>query len=352
MQASFHPVSEQSAPGLQQKLLGVFERSPFSIFLTRADGTLEFVNPAFCQFQSCPGRQAGCPGCPDFLAALLKEDALRVMWREANQGNSWATELCSTLPDGQSRWQELRLSPLLDESGQLTGLLGTQLDITARKSAELALRVTSDKLHNVLLAAYDPIVVTDHELKIQLWNPAAGRVFGYEPEEASGRDLIELLLPPGGREEWYHRNQEFLLSPQTTLPLHRDELLMRRKDGSEILVDWSLSSVQFGDRWYHVGVGRDVTEQKKSETEREMLIKSLEEALVNVKTLRGLVPICAACKKVRDDKGFWNQVEAFVSAHSEARFSHGICPECARKLYPDFAPALEARFSARGRAQT
>lgn len=62
----------------------------------------------------------------------------------------------------------------------------------------------------------------------------------------------------------------------------------------------------------------------------------LQDALNQIKTLRGIVPICASCKKVREDDGYWNQVEAFVSAHSEATFSHGICPDCAAKLYPEF----------------
>lgn len=63
-------------------------------------------------------------------------------------------------------------------------------------------------------------------------------------------------------------------------------------------------------------------------------IRQLQEALAQIKTLRGIVPICAGCKKIRDDKGYWNQVEVYVSAHSEATFSHGLCPECLAKFYP------------------
>jgi len=62
----------------------------------------------------------------------------------------------------------------------------------------------------------------------------------------------------------------------------------------------------------------------------------LEQALANVKKLSGFLPICAACKKIRDDKGYWNQIEAYIREHSEAQFSHGICPECAKSLYPEF----------------
>ena len=62
----------------------------------------------------------------------------------------------------------------------------------------------------------------------------------------------------------------------------------------------------------------------------------LEQALKEIKTLRGIVPICANCKKIRDDEGYWTQVEVYVQNHSEATFSHGICPGCAKKLYPEF----------------
>ena len=62
--------------------------------------------------------------------------------------------------------------------------------------------------------------------------------------------------------------------------------------------------------------------------------QQLRESLAQIKTLRGIVPICASCKNIRDDKGFWNRVEAYVSAHSEAQFSHGLCPECAPKFFP------------------
>lgn len=77
----------------------------------------------------------------------------------------------------------------------------------------------------------------------------------------------------------------------------------------------------------------DVTRRKELEQEREKLIADLQEALSEVKTLSGFLPICMSCKKIRDDKGYWNQIEAYIRDHSEAEFSHGICPDCAKKLY-------------------
>ena len=69
--------------------------------------------------------------------------------------------------------------------------------------------------------------------------------------------------------------------------------------------------------------------------ERERLINELEKALSEVKTLSGLLPICAGCKRIRDDKGYWNQIEAYIHEHSEAQFSHSLCPDCVKRLYPD-----------------
>jgi len=75
--------------------------------------------------------------------------------------------------------------------------------------------------------------------------------------------------------------------------------------------------------------------------EQKRLITDLQSALGNIRTLKGMLPICASCKKVRDDEGYWNQIEAYVSEHSEAEFTHGICPDCFRKLYPDLGPEAE-----------
>jgi PAS domain S-box-containing protein len=80
----------------------------------------------------------------------------------------------------------------------------------------------------------------------------------------------------------------------------------------------------------------DVTDRHQAEAERDQLIQELEQALASVKSLSGLLPICASCKKIRDDQGYWEQVEEYISSHSEAIFTHGLCPECFHKLYPKF----------------
>jgi hypothetical protein len=84
-----------------------------------------------------------------------------------------------------------------------------------------------------------------------------------------------------------------------------------------------------------IGFAIDITERKQAEEALEEEHGRLQKALDEVRTLRGIVPICSNCKKVRDDRGFWNQVEKYVSDHTEAKFSHGICPDCVKELYPE-----------------
>ncbi len=81
---------------------------------------------------------------------------------------------------------------------------------------------------------------------------------------------------------------------------------------------------------------KDIEEKLKKEEELLKINHNLQDALDQIKTLRGLLPICAACKKIRNDKGYWEQIEGYISSRSDAEFSHGICPDCAKNLYPEF----------------
>jgi PleD family two-component response regulator len=109
----------------------------------------------------------------------------------------------------------------------------------------------------------------------------------------------------------------------------------------------SLQAVRAGAQDYlskaHID-GYIVTRAIRYAIERHQILeerkKLIQEALATVKILTGLLPICAACKKIRDDNGYWNQLEAYIEAHSDAEFTHGLCPECRRRLFPE--PSREA----------
>lgn len=89
-----------------------------------------------------------------------------------------------------------------------------------------------------------------------------------------------------------------------------------------------------------VCISKNITERKKGEGEREKLISDLQDALAKIKTLSGMIPICSNCKNIRNDEGYWTQIETYIREHSEAEFTHGICPECAARLYPNLSIKL------------
>lgn len=79
---------------------------------------------------------------------------------------------------------------------------------------------------------------------------------------------------------------------------------------------------------------------RNAEVEQRALADNLQEALNNIKILKGMLPICASCKKIRDDNGYWHQVESYISKYSDTQFSHGICPDCVKKLYPEYSEKI------------
>ena len=116
--------------------------------------------------------------------------------------------------------------------------------------------------------------------------------------------------------------------------------LIKPPDASEMERAITISRARFDDmmelRHLNANLRAEITERKRLDAEKERLIGELKSALTEIKALRGILPICSSCKKIRDDKGYWQQVEVYVREHSEAEFTHSLCPECAKKLYPQF----------------
>lgn len=122
----------------------------------------------------------------------------------------------------------------------------------------------------------------------------------------------------------------FIYEDVTQLKQNQAELL-RHREKLEELVAARTRDLQKA----YLKLQAEIEEHRKTEAEKEQIILQLQEALSRVKMLTGLLPICASCKKIRDDGGYWHQVEEYIMDHSEADFSHGICPDCMHKLYPE-----------------
>jgi hypothetical protein len=137
---------------------------------------------------------------------------------------------------------------------------------------------------------------------------------------------------------FFHRPSYLLLTTLITIFVSESIIMMFLKclppmtTLQETLLDALLLSVMvFPSLYYFVFklLHQYIEQQQRAKEEKDTLIAELNSALNEVKTLRGIIPICASCKKIRDDNGFWQQVEVYVSAHSDVMFSHGCCPECA-----------------------
>ncbi|MBU0613739.1 PAS domain S-box protein [Patescibacteria group bacterium] len=122
----------------------------------------------------------------------------------------------------------------------------------------------------------------------------------------------------------------------------RIEAALISKDGRKIIVEGSAScKMKDGNPQYTRAIFHDITERRQAEEEKEKLISELQKSLNEVKTLSGLLPICSWCKKIRDDKGYWSQVENYIGKHSEIAFSHGVCPDCMKKHYPELLEDID-----------
>jgi PAS domain S-box-containing protein len=210
------------------------------------------------------------------------------------------------------------------------------VNISLRKAAEKSLTESEERFRSMSVSAKDALVTINNEGFITFWNGSAAKIFGYSAQEALGQELHPLLAPKRYRELYRDSFREFKKTGTGNALGKTLELSAMRKNGSEFPIELSLSSYQNSGCWNAIGTIRDISDRKLAEQEKEKLIAELKKALKDVKQLSGLLPLCSHCKKVRDDKGYWNQIDAYISKHSEADISHSICPDCAKKYYPDF----------------
>jgi PAS domain S-box-containing protein len=205
--------------------------------------------------------------------------------------------------------------------GNILGYQGIIRDITERKRAE-------EEYRTILRTTMDGFWITDIQGRFLDVNDAYCQLIGYSRDELLTMKIsdMEAVERP---EETAQRIQRIMETGGT-----RFETRHRCKDGRMIDLEVSVNYTKIGGKRLFVFL-RDITERKRIEEEREKLIHELQDALANIKTLRGLLPICSYCKKIRDDKGYWNRIESYIQDHSGAEFTHGMCPECLKKHYPD-----------------
>ncbi len=200
-----------------------------------------------------------------------------------------------------------------------------------------ALSAGEKKLRDITSHLAEGLYVMDLNGKITFMNPEAANLLGRSMDE----------LNEGGHFLIHNRKADGTPLPLEECRMHNvirtgirfvsTEEVFTRKDGTVFPIA-VVSSPLFeeGKIVGSVTAFRDISRQKELEQDRDQLILAYRDALERVKTLKGFIPICSSCKKIRNDSGFWSQIEAYISEHSDVEFSHGICPDCAQKLYPEF----------------
>jgi len=160
---------------------------------------------------------------------------------------------------------------------------------------------------------------------------------GLEALERGGIDvvLLDLTLPDSSGHETFAMLAKYVPTMPVIVLTGMDDQAMAIQIVQEGAQDYLVKSLV--DYTMLARSIRYSIERKRTLLQKDLLIAKLREALAEVKTLNGLLPICASCKHIRDDKGYWHQVEAYIQQHSSAVFTHGLCPKCAQKIYPKAA---------------
>lgn len=201
---------------------------------------------------------------------------------------------------------------------------------TGHSRIEKTLR-ESDERYRILFESNPmPSFVFDVEtLQFLDVNEAAVEHYGYSLQEFFAMTLKD-MRPPEDAAMFLKRVAQ-IKDGIATVSLPTRHL---KKDGTIIYVEITSRAFKYAGKRVELVIIKDITERKRAEEEREHLIVKLQEALAKVKTLSGFLPICASCKNIRNDQGYWEQIETYVRDHSDAEFSHSICPGCMKTLYP------------------
>lgn len=199
-------------------------------------------------------------------------------------------------------------------------------------SALEALQEKVDVLEVVLGASTDPIFCLLEDGTYRYVNVAFSSHFDRSPEEVIGRRIYDIFSPEEAEKRMAMVRKAFATGETIVFDVR---VPMARENDRFFITSVKPIRDAPGRVIAVVCISKDITDRKRAEEDRENLINDLKAALSHVRTLSGLLPICASCKKIRDDHGYWTQIESYIRDHSQAEFTHGVCPDCAANLYPE-----------------
>jgi PAS domain S-box-containing protein len=208
-------------------------------------------------------------------------------------------------------------------------------DLSTLRKTEEALQGSEKKYRRLVESLERDYIIYSHDRdgNFTYLSPSVVNVLGYSQDEFMGHYAAFITDSPINKDVEEHTNAGLRGEKQEPY-----EAEFWHKNGNR--VHMRVTEVPLFDDNGNVlgieGIVQDITKLKRAEADRESAIKKLEKALSEIKTLRGILPLCSFCKKIRDDKGYWEQVDVYINKHSEADISHSICPECLKNHYPDW----------------
>lgn len=326
--------AEEALRQAEQKYRSIFDNAVDGIFQTTPDGRYLTANPALARIYGYESPEQLLETVNDLNRQFYVEPGRReefiCLMREHGALSGFESQVYCK--DGSVIWISENARAIRDDSGTILHYEGTTVDITKRKHAEEALKEAEARYRMLFERVPVGLYRSTPTGEILDGNPAIVQMLGYPDKETYLKvNAVDLYVNSEERKEW-----KMLINNQEVVRNFEEQV--RQRDGTVIWVQDNTRAVRdaSGQVVYYEGILQEITQRKKMEEERENLIVELRDALANIKTLSGLVPICASCKKIRDDKGYWNHLEQYIMDHSGATLSHGICPDCAKQLYPEF----------------
>ncbi len=217
------------------------------------------------------------------------------------------------------------------EDAQLESLAGTTAQVIQTSQAVQALNESEEKFSTMLETIPDPVVLYDTQGFPKYLNPSFIQTFGWSLDEL--RDQRIPFVPDDQQDLIRTKIKELY---EQGKPVRIESKRLTKKGAlMNVYISAALVKDSGGNPKGMVVNLTDITGRKNLEEEREKIIHQLKNALKKVRQLSGLLPICSHCKKIRDDEGYWTEIESYIDKRSEAEFSHGICKECAEKYYPE-----------------
>lgn len=235
--------------------------------------------------------------------------------------------------DGRTIWTEQHNVVVRDESGAPVALEGVARDVTEREEVLARLHESEQRYRSLVVALAEGVVMHDADGRIVMCNPAAERILGLSFDQMRGLTAVDPRWVAIHEDGSAYRGEEHpsVVTRLTGRPIRNEVMGVRRADGSLIWTQVSTEPLVRAPGAQPCGVVisfADITALRDANAK-------LQQAMLAMRKLSGLLPICAHCKKIRNDQGYWEQIEAYIRDHSEAEFSHGICPECERVYFPD-----------------